>query len=222
MKKEKALLADYDILDINEVIISIEKSFDIKFNQEELNSLRTYGEFENLVLNKIKGIEKNDCTSQQAFYKLRKILSEEFNIPFYKIQLNTKLTDVFPKKNRISNIKKLKQLLKYEGNVLTFSRLEFVVLGTIFISSILLFFFSSFYGILLFAIGLIMSEVMKTNTFLFKDIRELTNILKIENYKNSRRDSETYNSIEIKQAIKDIFSESLMIEKSKIFHETIL
>lgn len=222
MKKEKALLADYDILDINEVIFSIEKSFDIKFNQEELNSLTTYGEFENLALIKIKGIETNDCTSQQAFYKLRKILHEEFNIPIKNILLNTKLTDIFPEKNRISNIKKLKKLLKYEGNILTFSGMEFIILGTVFISSIVLFFFNSFYGLLLFAIGLILSEEMKANTFLFKDIRELTNNLKTENYKNSRRDPKTYNSQEIKQAIKDIFSESLIIEKSKICHDSVL
>ena len=63
---------------------------------------------------------------------------------------------------------------------------------------------------------------MKKNNFLFKNLRELTNTLKIKNYKNSRKDYETYNPKEVKEIIKEIFSDSLDIEKSKIHHETIL
>jgi hypothetical protein len=36
--------------------------------------VKTYGDFENLVLNKIEGTETEDCSSQQTFYKLEKFL----------------------------------------------------------------------------------------------------------------------------------------------------
>ena len=76
MKKEKGILSSYDSLDIDEVIITIEKTFHIKFDERDFEEVKTYGEFEKLVLDKIQGIEISDCTSQQTFYKLRKILVE--------------------------------------------------------------------------------------------------------------------------------------------------
>ena len=222
MKKEKGILSSYDSLDIDEVIITIEKTFHIKFDERDFEEVKTYGEFEKLVLDKIQGIEINDCTSQQTFYKLRKILIEEFKIPYNRINLNTKLTEIFPKNIRNNEIKKLKSSLKFENQILTFSKEQFIILTIIFITSIYFLFTNFFYGLFFLAIGKILSEEMKKNNFLFKNLRELTNTLKIKNYKNSRKDYETYNPKEVKEIIKEIFSDSLDIEKSKIHHETIL
>ena len=94
MKKEKGILSSYDSLDIDEVIITIEKTFHIKFDERDFEKVKTYGDFENLVLNKIEGRETEDCCSQQTFYKLRKIFIEEFNIPFEKINPKTQLENI--------------------------------------------------------------------------------------------------------------------------------
>ena len=149
-------------------------------------------------------------------------LVEEFKIPYNRINLNTKLTEIFPKNIRNNEIKKLKSSLKFENQILTFSKEQFIILTIIFITSIYFLFTNFFYGLFFLVIGKILSEEMKKNNFLFKNLRELTNTLKIKNYKNSRRDYETYNPKEVKEIIKEIFSDSLDIEKSKIHHETIL
>lgn len=222
MKKEKGILDTGDGLDSVEIIIAIEKTFHIKFDERDFENVKTYGEFENLVLNKIQGTEINDCTSQQAFYKLRKILVEDFNIPFNKVNLDTKLEGIFSEKKRKNNVKKLKDLLNFENQILTFSTEQFIILTIIFIAAIYLLFTNFFYGIIFLIIGKILSEEMKKNNFLFKNLRELTTTLKIKNYKNSRSNPETYNPKEVKEIIKEIFSDMLGIEKSKIKFDTVL
>lgn len=222
MKKEKGILAKYDALDIDEIIISIEKSFDIKINDNEANGIKTYGDFETLILSKIEGEEKSDCTSQQAFYKLRNIISENFNIEKKDIKLETKLDEIFPKKNRIKNIQLLEKELSIKNKFLTFSSIQFVVLFIVFSSSIVFLFFNLFYAFIIFSIGLILSETFKANSFYFKNIKEFSEFLKNENYKNSRRDYNSFNPNEVKDVIKNIFFEKLDIEKSKLNFDTLL
>jgi len=222
MKKEKGLLSNCDGLEVDDIMIMIEKSFDIKFVEEETLKIKTYGDLENYIFDKIKGEPANDCTSQQAFYQLRKILSEEFNIPFENIRLDTKLKDIFPDKNRKENVLKLEQSLKIKNELLTLNGIQFLMLACIFISAFILIFINSFYGISLFVIGIIISEMTKSNTFAHKDIRELSNFLKSENYINSRRNSETYNPKEVREIIKEYFSEYLGIEKYRLIPNAIL
>lgn len=222
MKKEKGILAEYDGLDIDEIIITIEKSFDIKIDDKDSNGIKTYGDFETLILSKINGDEKNDCTSQQAFYKLRNIISETFNINKEDIKLETKLDQIFPKKNRIKNIQLLEKELSIKNKFLTHSAIQFIVLFMVFSSSVIFLYFNSLYAIILFSIGMILSEELKTKKFAFNDIREVSEFLKNENYKNSRKNTNSFNPIEIKDIVKNIFSDKLDIEKSKLNSDTLL
>ena len=167
MKKEKGILSSYDSLDIDEVIITIEKTFHIKFDERDFEEVKTYGEFEKLVLDKIQGIEINDCTSQQTFYKLRKILVEEFKIPYNRINLNTKLTEIFPKNIRNNEIKKLKSSLKFENQILTFSKEQFIILTIIFITSIYFLFTNFFYGLFFLAICVPTKPVLPVKKIIF-------------------------------------------------------
>ncbi len=222
MKKEKGILAEYDGLDIDDVIVIIEKSFEIKFNDEDFADIKTYGDFETSVLSKIKGEEKHDCTSQQAFYKLRKIVSENFDINKEEIKIETKLDDLFPKKNRLKNIRLLEKKFALKNEILTHNTFQIVTLIIVFVSSFVFLFFNSFYALIIFSIGMILSETFQTNTFYIKNIREFSEFLKNENYRNSRRDTNSYNPLEIKNVIKNIFSEKLDIEKSKLNFDTLL
>ena len=72
MKKEKGILSSYDSLDIDEVIITIEKTFHIKFDERDFEEVKTYGEFEKLVLDKIQGIEviKDALDINMVFFKI--------------------------------------------------------------------------------------------------------------------------------------------------------
>ena len=154
MKKEKGILSSYDSLDIDEVVIAIEKTFHLKFDERDFEKVKTYGDFENLVLNKIEGRETEDCCSQQTFYKLRKIFIEEFNIPFEKINPKTQLENIFPSKNRIKKVSILKDKLKTEVNFLK-PDFKFSLISAILIILSIYYFFNQFLlGLFLFVIGI--------------------------------------------------------------------
>jgi len=159
-------LTKYDGLDIDEVLISIEKSLRLNFNDEDFGDIRTYGDFETFVLSKINGEEMNDCTSQQAFYKLRKIISENFDINKGKIKLETKLDDIFPKKDRLKNIRLLEKKLAIKNKTLKLNIFQIASLFIVFISSFVFLFFNSFYALIIFSIGMILSEKFQNQNFL--------------------------------------------------------
>jgi hypothetical protein len=62
-------LKDYDIEDLEDILIRIEKSFGISFVDNELASVTDFGQLSDSIINKIKIQETESCTSQQAFYK---------------------------------------------------------------------------------------------------------------------------------------------------------
>ena len=159
-------MTKYDGLDIDEVLISIEKSLRLNFNDEDFGDIRTYGDFETFVLSKINGEEMNDCTSQQAFYKLRKIISENFDINKGKIKLETKLDDIFPKKDRLKNIRLLEKKLAIKNKTLKLNIFQIASLFIVFISSFVFLFFNSFYALIIFSIGMILSEKFQNQNFL--------------------------------------------------------
>lgn len=224
MKKEKGILSSYDSLDVDELIFAIEKTFHLKFDERDFEKVKTYGEFENLVLNKIEGTEAEDCTSQQAFYKLRKILVDEFNITFEKINPKTQLKEIFPPKDRIKKVSILKDKLKTE---VKFLKPDFTLslISVILIILSFYYFFNQFLlGLFLFMIGIFCVKIAQDfgKEFYAIDVGELSELMVKKDYKISRRNSETYNPKEVKEIIKDIFSDMLDIEKSKLQYNTIL
>ncbi len=64
-----------DSEDVEGLLEKIETSFQIKFVGDELKNIKTYREFVDIILEKIQLTDiKNDCTSQQFFYKFRDTL----------------------------------------------------------------------------------------------------------------------------------------------------
>ncbi|SEF47752.1 hypothetical protein SAMN05421847_0093 [Halpernia humi] len=218
MNSEVKILASYDVLDVEEVITDIEKSFNINFEENELGHIKTFGEFQDYVIQKMEGDENFDCTSQQIFYKLRKIISENFNFKSENINPKTSLNEIFPLNNRRQNVSKMQKLLNFSGNILILDNISQIVLISVFTISIVVFFFNFFNGAIIFVIGLLLSEFLKANTFKVKNIKELSYLILKENYANSRSVAKTFNPNEIRNAIQDIFSDKLQIEKSKLIY----
>ncbi len=63
--------------DLSELLEKVENSFDIKFDDTELANVGTFGQLCDHIANKIQLANIDDCTTQQAFYKLRKSFSSE-------------------------------------------------------------------------------------------------------------------------------------------------
>jgi hypothetical protein len=77
-----------------DIIPAIEKSFGFKFEQADFTNVRTYGELCALVRSKLPEAAATDCTSQQAFYKLRQALLS--HTVEQKISPATTLAEILP------------------------------------------------------------------------------------------------------------------------------
>src|SRR5689334_19752693 len=86
--------------DIEDVLKLIEKSYDIRFQDNELGHIRTFGQLTDHIISKIKLGNQNDCTDQQAFYKLRTAIETVTGIDKRTLDPNAQLKDIFPRRKR--------------------------------------------------------------------------------------------------------------------------
>ncbi len=101
-----------DLADIEDLLISIETSFDIKFVGDELVHIMTFDQLCDHLANKIHLDNSADCTSQQAFYKLRDAITTTIKIDHKKtISTDSLLVDLLPRQNRRAQTKKLEAQL---------------------------------------------------------------------------------------------------------------
>lgn len=213
---EKVDLKNLDPLDIDDAIFSIEKSFNLKFKDDELSEIKTFGELVDIVSDKIKLENIESCTTQQAFYKIRKALKEAFNID--NVTPKTKLAEIFPKKNRRKNVKNFEKSLGFKINILTVNGIATITLLITFLFSIFYLGFDWKIGIL----GILISILGFKITFRFakelvvKTIGELSEKITRENYLNSRSNSKSFNKKEIESIIMELFCEHTAIERHEL------
>lgn len=93
-------LCNIDPEDISDVLVKVEKSFGFKFGDTELKDTKTFGELCDIITSKVQGVNSNDCTTQQAFYKLRNAIADTLQIDKTGITPDTDLQKLFPKNIR--------------------------------------------------------------------------------------------------------------------------
>jgi len=101
-------LENVDPDDIRDLLVKVEKSFDMKFGSTELMHIITFGELCDHIANKIQLAHSKDCTSQQAFYKLRDAMASILQIDYKTITISSALLHLLPKQSRRSLVKKWK------------------------------------------------------------------------------------------------------------------
>jgi len=87
-------------LDSVEILMKVEDTFGIKIPDGEAEQIYTIGDFHNAVWRHLSGKSSAKCKSQILFYKLRKLLNEEFNFSPHQIKLETSPDDIFPQEFR--------------------------------------------------------------------------------------------------------------------------
>ncbi len=87
-------------LDSVELVLKIEKCFDITIPDQEAEKITTVGKMYDVVWQHLEGKSSNKCNSQILFYRLRKAAAEIFNFPKQQFLLDAVPEDVFPKENR--------------------------------------------------------------------------------------------------------------------------
>ncbi|MFT3679059.1 MAG: hypothetical protein QM791_02230 [Ferruginibacter sp.] len=210
-------LDDYEDEDIFDVVIKLEKSFGLTFEKDAFYNVKTFGDLCDIFTNRLQGDNSDDCTTQQAFYKVRNAIATTRFINAKSITLDTKLQEIFPRESRRQKIKELQSELNIKLKILDIkSWLGWTIFVGI-VASLITFFFKwqfAITGLLFFiAVGWIAFKFF-AKEFELTTVRQLTEKLATENYVDVRRRKGTINRQEILKVIIDTFSNDLGIDKT--------
>lgn len=212
-------LKNIDDEELDDFLVDLQKSYGIKFGDQDLTHVNTYGELCDVIMHKLDDYEDtSDCTSQQAFYKLRTALGATFSIDQSAIRVDTKLEELIHRKNRISNVKRLRKNLGLNIYLLTPPSWYVFLIVVVSILSLIAFFFSwkiAVSGILLaIALGKIGSWFGKE--FSNETVRELVQEMKNLHYRDSRRDRNTVNKAEMRKLLDEMIKERFDVDKAQL------
>jgi acyl carrier protein len=216
-----AKLDDYEGEDIFDVIVKLEKSFGLKFDKNAFFHIKTFGDLCDVFDNQINYELRDDCTKQQAFYRVREAIASTLQISRDNIQLDTKLSDLFPSRDRRQKAKVFKMAVGVDIYILTYPDWLALALVIGFLLSLAAFFYNwkiAWSGIVFFLSAIRIAEKLG-KTLDVQTVRELTEKIAREHYVDIRRTKGTYNKQEILQIIIDTFSKELEIEKSLLTRE---
>lgn len=214
-------LNDIDAEDISDVLVKIERSFDITFGDADFKEVKTFGELCDVVVAKIKHVQADSCTTQQAFYKLRNAVNARNPAEKYLVKPQTKLSDLFPRDNRIEVVADIEADLGFHMNLLQPKPWIVWIFGLMLVGAIATFWLNTTAA----TIGLIVSIAGLRLAGRFgkelkvKTIGDLAEKIAREHYLKCRRDASTVNRAEIVQKVKQLFADNFQIEMSVLTKE---
>jgi hypothetical protein len=199
--------------DIEEILIKIEKSYDISFAANELFHVRTFGQLCDHIIAKIKKQDADDCTTQQAFYKLRDVIVFSKQIDKSSIRTDTTLSSIFPRHQRRKQIAEIENKLGFRLKVLRPKHYINLTLVSLFIISLIGLFFNWKFGFTGIISSILLSYLvnMTAKEFEEKTVGQLAEKMTQENYLKSRRVSSRVNRKEILNNIEKIFIRDLKL-----------
>jgi len=211
-------LDEYESEDIFDIVVKLEKSFAIKFDKDAFLNVKTFGDICDVIESYIKYDNKEGCTKQQAFYKIRTAISETQLIDKNIINLDSKLVDLFPKQNRRQQVKIFQRQLGVNLKFLTYPSWLALTLLIGLLASFIAFFIDwkiAVGGITFFAIAFNIADKVGKDLAI-ETVKELTEKAAAEHYINMRSSNLTVNRNEILDTIKDAFVSGLAIEKKDL------
>jgi len=213
MDKEFINFRNVDPLDIGDVLTKIEKSFNIKLDNEGLEKASTLKGLCALVISKIDLEHEETCTTQHAFYMLRSAIAKVSGINKCDISTHTKLCKLFPKEDRLDAITKLEDELGFRLNLLKPKQWIVSIFGFTFIASCIFCFINLFAGVaglLISAIALKLAGKFGKEMHL-KTVGDLACKISRESYSKVRRNN-TINKNEVEQKLRELFVNDLDLE----------
>jgi hypothetical protein len=118
MDKEYFNFKNADPEYIEGVLLKIQRSFNIEFDNEGLKNVKTFGGLCDLIISKINQGHADHCTTQHSFYQLRNSISAIMQVDKCSITPHTKLSQIFPRENRLQVIAEIEQDLGFETKLL--------------------------------------------------------------------------------------------------------
>ena len=209
-------LNNVDPEEIGDVLVKIERSFNIRLDDTSCKDVKTFGKLCDIVVEKVKQTNNDSCTTQQAFYKIRNAINSTISPPKELIKPQTKLADIFPRDTRLQVIAEIEREMGFKINLLQPKQ---GIVGTfIFVlaASAVGFFYQpvmAFIGALIAITGLMLAGKFGKELKV-KTLGDLAEKVAREHYIKCRRDASTVNRNEISQKIKELFTADLYLEPS--------
>lgn len=210
--------------DLEDALTAISSSLDLHFDDNELADVRTFGELCDRIVAKMEGEPTTDCTSQQAFYRLRQALSTVLEIDRKTILPKSSLGELLPAPTRRATVTQLEQHLGFKLHALQPPTWVSLPLGLLFVVSLFYLMFSWQMGLTGMAGSLIFISIANRlgNELCWKTVGELAEKVVLKNYIKSRRNPATYNPKEVEQLVIRTFSEHLDLDESALTRDALL
>ena len=217
-------LDNIDPEDFGDSLLKLEKSFGVKLADNSMKDAKTFGDICDIIESHINLTDKNDCTTQQAFYKVRKAIGLTQEFDEINIEPNTNLVDIFPRLNRRQKVKDFQQALGLPVDILTMKTWLAFTIAAGFILSLIALLFSWQYAVLgLTFFTLFTWTVTKFSKELnVSTVRQLTEKISREHYSSARRQSGTVNKSEIVKTIQDVFIADHLLEREHLTRDATL
>lgn len=185
---------------------------------------KTFGDICDIIESQINLTDKDDCTTQQAFYKTRMAIGLTQTFDERGIEPQTNLEDIFPRTNRRQNLKYFQRALGFSMNILTMKTWLAFTIFIGFILSLIAFFFSWQYAVGGLAFFTLVS--LAANKFSkelnVSTVRELTKKISREHYSLASRQSGTMNKNEIVKTIQGVFIADHLLERKHLTRDATL
>jgi len=208
-------LKNIDPGDVEDLLVKVEASFHIQLASKELADLRTFGEMCDYIKGKIQLEQTDDCSKQQAFYKLRRILSYTLKVDKEEITRHTLLKVLLPRQTRRLKISEIEKNLGFKIALLRPPHAVIWFLTLLLLVSFVILFFNWQFGLIGFGVaigGLWFTSKVK-NELKLNTVGELAEKMTRENYLKSRSNPNTYNKDEIERVLTEWFKAELDIKK---------
>ncbi|MDN3550378.1 hypothetical protein [Mucilaginibacter aquaedulcis] len=209
-------LNNVDPEDIGDVLVKIERSFNIRLDDTSPKDVKTFGKLCDIVVEKVKQTNNDSCTTQQAFYKIRNAINSTISPPKELIKPQTKLADIFPRDTRLQVIAEIEKEMGFKINLLQPKQGVVATFAFVLLASVAGFFYQpvmAFIGLIIAFAGLLLAGKFGKELKV-KTLGDLAEKVAREHYIKCRRDAATINRAEISQKIKELFSSSLYLEPS--------
>ncbi len=209
-------LNNVDPEEIGDVLVKIERSFNIRLDDTSCKDVKTFGKLCDIVVEKVKQTNNDSCTTQQAFYKIRNAINSTISPPKELIKPQTKLADIFPRDTRLQVIAEIEREMGFKINLLQPKQ---GIVGT-FLFVLLASAVGFFYQPVMALIGAIVAitGLMLAGKFgkelKVKTLGDLAEKVAREHYIKCRREASTVNRNEISQKVKELFTADLYLEPS--------
>jgi hypothetical protein len=207
--------------DIGDVLLKIERSFNIRFDDHDLKEVKTFGALCDVVVTKVKQVQADSCTTQQAFYKLRNAINSKNTVDRSELKPQTKLCELFPRDNRIEVVADIEAEMGFHMNLLQPKQWivwAFALMLVAFITISFVYSTIGYIGMIVAITGLILSGKFGKELKV-KTLGDLSEKIAHEHHLKCRRDASTVNRAEVNEKVKALFADYLDVEPAALTKE---